>query len=40
MEERKKRNRRASLVIAVMLTLFVLLTYLMTFVIAHFAREG
>ncbi len=40
LEERKKRNRRASIVIAVMLAVFALLTYLMTFVIVHLLREN
>jgi len=36
--ERRKRNRKTTLVIAVMLSAFALVTYIMTFVIAHLLR--
>jgi len=40
MEARRKHNRKTSIVIAVMLVIFALLTYLMTFVIAHLLKEN
>ncbi|RLJ70536.1 hypothetical protein BCF55_0812 [Hydrogenivirga caldilitoris] len=38
LEARKKHNRKTSIVIAVMLVVFALLTYFMTFVIVHLMR--
>ncbi len=37
-EARRKQNRKASVVIAVMLVIFALLTYFMTFVIVYLMR--
>jgi len=38
LESRRKHAKRTSFVIAVMLAIFALLTYLMTFVIVHILR--
>ncbi len=38
--DRKKHSRRVNVTIAIMLTVFALLTYLITFLIFHLWREG
>ncbi len=39
MRERKKHNRRVNVILAIILGAFALVTYLMTFVIAHLTRS-
>lgn len=39
LKERERRSKRTNIVIAVMLALFALLTYIMTFVIAHLVSK-
>lgn len=39
LQERRKHSRRVNLVIAIMLAVFALLTYIMTFVIVHLWRN-
>ena len=40
LESRRKHSKRTNLVIALMLVVFALLTYLMTFVIVHIMRQS
>ncbi len=37
-KEREKKRKRVNLILAIILGAFALVTYLMTFVIAHLAR--